>query len=295
MRIRGVVPVMVTPLNRHGKIDISGVEKLVDHIVNSGCGAIWLLGSTGEDINLTIKTRLKLIETTASAANGRIPVLTGTGESNIDSILDLIDQIPTEGITGVHVIYRDTKQGERRVIAELLRLADNSRFPIWLYNNVKRGRELTPIILQELRDHPNIHGVKYGAFYHMPLIRAAMLQTDEFQIMSAGNFFFSLLCYGGVASTTSEANCWPEEYVKLYELFMDGRLEDAREQQFRLIRLASNIPRTDNGENCAEEKYILSLRGICKEYVNSAYRVMSDDEKKKIRKILIEFGFEWAK
>lgn len=293
-RIKGVVPVMVTPLDKEGGIDKVAVEKLIDHLVDSGCGAIWLLGSTGEDINLTLENRKELISVAANAAKGKIPVLAGTGESNVDSILNVIDEMPDEGISGVHAIYRDTKQGEDRVVSEIRRLADNSRFPIWLYNNVKRGRELTPNILRRVRSHPNIHGVKYGAFYHMPLIRAAMLQTDNFQVMSAGNFFFSLLCFGGVASTTSEANCWPEEYVKLYNLFNEGRLKEAREQQFRLIELASEIPRTDNGENCAEEKYILSMRGICSEYVNSAYRIMTDQEKEQIRNVLVNYGFNWV-
>ena len=254
-----------------------------------------MLGSTGEDLNISRINRLELIRETVSAVDKRIPVLAGTGQNNVSDTLDFIDDIGDIHLDGVHNIYRDVKQSDARMISEVLRLADNSRYPIWLYNNIKRGKELTPYAIGVLSEHENIHGVKYGAFYHMPFIRAIMQQTPDFQVMSAGNFFFSLLSYGGTASTVSDANCWPEEYVKLYNLFMDGKIEEAREQQFKLIKLAASIPRTDNGENCAEEKYILSLRGVCSEYVNPAYRTLTIQEKEKCISALQCFGFKWVK
>ena len=293
-RINGVVTVMVSPLTEKGEPDRDGIHKLVNYLIEKGVAALWVLGSTGEELNLSRSHRLELIRETVAAADKRITVLAGTGQNNVNDVLDFIDDLVDIPLDGIHNIYRDVKQSDARMIGEISRLADNSRYPIWLYNNIKRGKPLTHHAISVLREHENIHGVKYGAFYHMPFIRAIMLQTPDFQVMSAGNFFFSLLSYGGTASTVSDANCWPEEYVKLYNLFMEGKFEEAREQQYKLIRLSTSFPRTDNGENCAEEKYILSLRGICSEYVNPAYRTLTDEEKVTYRSILKGFGFEWV-
>jgi len=293
-KINGVVTVMVSPMDKNGNPDKDGIHKLVNHLIGHGVAGIWLLGSTGEDINITRKNRLTIIDETVKAVDGRIPVLSGTGLMNTDEILEFIDDIGDIPLDGIHVIYRDTKQSDARMIESLTRLADKSRFPIWLYNNIKRGKPLSHQALEVLRHHPNIKGVKYGAFYHMPFIRAAMLETPDFQVMSAGNFFYSLLCYGGTASTVSDANCWPEEYVKLHRLYTEGKQKEARDLQYKLIELSSSFPRTDNGENCAEEKYILSLRGVCSEYVNSSYRILTDIEKKQYREILEAYGFDWV-
>jgi hypothetical protein len=65
--------------------------------------------------------------------------------------------------------------------------------------------------------------------------------------------------------------------------------------QFNLIRFSRQFPRTENGEHCAEEKYMLSLRGICDEGVNPLYRILRDDEKLRLREVLVDAGFDWAR
>ena len=68
----------------------------------------------------------------------------------------------------------------------------------------------------------------------------------------------------------------------LYDAFVGGDLEAARKQQFAIMRFSRSLPRTDNGEYAAEEKYILTLRDICEEYVNPLYRRLTDDEKARV-------------
>ena len=61
------------------------------------------------------------------------------------------------------------------------------------------------------------------------------------------------------------------------------------------IQLSKSFPRNDNGEYCAEEKFMLSLRGICDEYVNPLYKQLNSEEKNLILKALRNYGFSWAK
>ena len=106
--------------------------------------------------------------------------------------------------------------------------------------------------------------------------------------MSAGNFFFSALCYGLTASTTSDANYIPKVYLKIKELYDDANIIGARELQQKVITFLQNIPRTDNGESTAEIKFILSELGLCTEYVNEGYRKLSETEKNNIRQPMPE-------
>ena len=40
---------------------------------------------------------------------------------------------------------------------------------------------------------------------------------------------------------------------------------------------------------------MLSLRGICGEGVNPLYRTLTDAEKLRLRKVLVDAGFDWAR
>jgi 4-hydroxy-tetrahydrodipicolinate synthase len=193
----------------------------------------------------------------------------------------------------------DHKQSEDNMIRSMSILADSSPIPIWLYNNRNRGRGITNRIIQELRNHDNIHGVKIGGNAISDLVNASMCQTDNFQVVGAGGAgqCFTMLSLGCKAHTASDASCWPEEYVKLFELYNAGDINAAREQQFRLVKLnkdKGNTAKLDNGEFSAEEKYILSIRKICNEYVNPSYRLLTDSEKQKVDRALNEYGFPWA-
>jgi dihydrodipicolinate synthase/N-acetylneuraminate lyase len=298
IKLKGIVPVLVSPMTSTGEPDIEGINKLVNSLIDAGVGGFWALGSTGEDINIGYKERLIFAKEFASATDNNIPLITGTGECNVDNILRFLDEIPSLNIAGIHVLYFDPKQSDKQMISEMIRLADNSEYPVWLYHNPKRGKPVSVNTIKELRDHNNIVGMKVGGYSLTEMTQALMLETDSFQVIGAGGGqFFTMLSLGASAHTSSDSCCWPEEFVNMYKLFNDGKLKEARELQFKLIKLNQSYPRTaflDNGESSAEEKFILSLKDICQEYVSSAYRVLDKDERNGIKNALKNYGFSWA-
>lgn len=286
--INGVVSVLVTPLTKDNKICTGSLQSILDYQIEQGVKAFWALGSTGEDISLSRSLRYEYAEKLSRTIAQRLPVIMGSGELSIIDNLEFFKYCAEIGISSVSYIHRDTKQSSDRYEKTVEYLADMSPLPIYLYNNVQRGKEIDFKSLCNLRKHPNIKGVKYGARMHMPFIKAASLNNDDFQVMSAGNFFFSALCYGLTASTTSDANYMPKVYIKIKELFDEGNIIEARKLQQKVIGFVQNIPRTDNGESSAEVKFILSELGLCTEYVNEGYRRLFEAEKNKIRKLVPE-------
>ena len=286
--INGVVTVLVTPLTKNLEICTASLKTLIDYQIEQGVQAFWALGSTGEDISLSRAVRYEYAEKLSNIVGRRVPVIMGSGELSLTDNLEFFKHCFDVGISDVSYIHRDTKQSSSRYERTVEYLANNSPVPIYLYNNVQRGKEIEFQSLCKLRAHPNIKGVKYGARMHMPFIKAASLNSDDFQVMSAGNFFFSALCYGLTASTTSDANYLPKVYTKIKKLFDEGNIGDARKLQQKVIAFLQNIPRTDNGESSAEVKYILRELGLCTEYVNDGYRQLFEAEKDKIRKLVPE-------
>lgn len=293
--INGIAPVLVTPMDAKGEPDPAGTKALVDLLVGAGVGGLWVLGSASEDVNMTRAQRLASARHVVAANAGRVPLLVGTGQTTMDQVLEFALELEGQDLQGIHVLFLDGKQHDSRMIANLSRLADRCPFPVWLYHNPKRGKPVSLSVIREIKHHPNVAGMKVGGYSLSDMINALMEADEGFEVLGAGGGqFFTMLCNGANGHTGSDACCWPEEFVRAYRLFKEGKLAEAREVQFGLIRLSKSLPRTDNGEYAAEEKYILSLRGICGEGVNPSYRTLSHDEKAGVRAALRAYGFDWA-
>lgn len=294
--LKGVIPVMVVPMHPGGSPDVEGIHRLVDFLVQAGVGGLWVLGSASEDINMSVKERLVVARETAAAARGRIPLVVGTGLTAIGDILDYAEKLADLELHGLHVLPYDLKMGDARLIHLVETLADRFPVPLWMYHNPKRGRPITDNVIRAVKGHPNVGGIKIGGYNLSELTLTLMHRADDFDVIGAGGGqFFQMLALGAEAHTTSEASVYPERFVELYEAFKAGRLDEARKRQFDMIRLSRSFPRTENGEYCAEEKYMLSLRGICGDAVNPLYRTLNDMEKTRLREILVEAGFDWAR
>lgn len=294
-QLNGLVPVMVTPMQENGNPDPEGIHSLIEFLIEKGVGGLWVLGSASEDINMTLEQRLQVVRSTAEANKGRIPLIVGSGLTAFGDILNFFDSIQNLDLSGVHVLPYDLKLGESRLIQFILELAKRAPFPIWLYHNPKRGRSITLKVISEVKDHPNVAGIKVGGYNLGEMTGAMMHKSDNFDVIGAGGGqLFQMLCLGAEAHTTSEGCCYPEAFIDIIKHFREGNLTEARKKQFALIELSGSLARTDNGEYAAEEKYILSKRGICKEHVVHVYRKLTEDEKARVDQALKNFGFEWA-
>ena len=140
MQLHGICPVMVTPMLADGTPDEDGILRLVNHLLDNGAVGLWILGSASEEIHITRADRIRVIRATCTAAAGRIPVISGTGLTGINEIIEFIGEVADSGVAGIHALYLDHKQSEGHMIAEMSRLADASPVPIWLYNNRNRAR-----------------------------------------------------------------------------------------------------------------------------------------------------------
>ncbi|NBB52089.1 hypothetical protein GVN24_27785 [Rhizobium sp. CRIBSB] len=294
--LKGIVPVVVVPMTRGGEPDVEGIHRHIEFLISAGVGGMWALGSASEDINMSVKQRLKVARATAEAVRGRVPVVMGSGLTSIGDILDYAEQLSDLEFHGLHVLPYDLKMGDARLIHLIETLADKLPWPLWMYHNPKRGRPFTDDIIGRVKGHPNVGGIKIGGYNLTELTRTMMHKSADFDVVGAGGGqLYQMLSLGAEAHTTSEASVFPERFIEVIEAFKQGEFAKARELQFNIIRFSKSLPRNENGEYCAEEKYMLQLRGICDEWVNPLYRTLTDAEKAKVREALLAHGHEWAR
>ncbi|MGL5727263.1 MAG: dihydrodipicolinate synthase family protein, partial [Plesiomonas sp.] len=96
----GSIVALVTPLDQAGEVDYASLKKLVEYHVSSGTNAIVAMGTTGESATLSVEEHIKVVLKTLEYANGRIPVIAGTGANATAEAITLTKMFNDTGVVG---------------------------------------------------------------------------------------------------------------------------------------------------------------------------------------------------
>ena len=283
-KLEGIAVNMLSPMNKDYSVDGESIKKLCNHYIKNKVGAIWALGSAGEDFSLSLEYRKKYAGYIAEATKGKIPVILGIGNMSFDETVEFIDLNRANDFRGYHVMLYDQKISDQQAVNYVKKIAELSDKPIWLYNNPKRGKLLSFNSVKELSTHPNIEGIKVGGYNLTTIINSVTLETDNFQVMAAGGSqVFPALCLGYKVHSTSDANGFPQYMNSIYNHFQNNELDKSRALQYKYIEYMKHLPSLVhlNGEKSVIEKFICSTYGLCQEYANPSY-VLLDDARKEV-------------
>lgn len=101
--LKGIIPPLITPLNSIYELDISGLERLIEHQVSGGVHALFILGTNGEAPSLSHKLRKEFIKKTCELVNHRIPVLVGITDTSFAESLEIANHAGSVGADAVVV------------------------------------------------------------------------------------------------------------------------------------------------------------------------------------------------
>ena len=158
----GSIVALVTPMNAAGDIDEPQLARLVEFHLEAGTEGFVIAGTTGESATLTRDEHIGVIEKACELADGRVPVIAGTGSNSTAQTLDLsraVDSLPVAGFLLVTPYYnKPTQEGMYR---HFCTVADAVSRPVTLYNVPSRtGVDLTTATVARLARHGNISGIK---------------------------------------------------------------------------------------------------------------------------------------
>ena len=290
--LKGVIPVLLTPLTADGDIDVKSLIELVHYLNGKDIGGFWVLGTGSEDMNLTFKQRVLVANTVCEANAGKSPIILGAGFFSMQETLDFIDATAHLEFDAYHVMPYHPLLSLDRIEWMYKKIADYAHKPLWMYTSANWARFIPPNFIKRMKDYPNIAGVKFSTSNAVHVEQVISMASDNFQVLTAVvRTFYSNLCMGVKAATTVEACPFVDEITKIYREFESGDLESSLLSQKKLNRALEDMPTSiskDNFFRVAEGKYILSLKGLCTPVMSSYYREVSEEEGNEIRNTLIK-------
>ena len=102
MRFTGVFPMLPTPFDLSGKIDMSDIQRLTKHALDRGAKGIASLGLAGEASYLTEAERMSVVECVTRAA-GSAPVVAGVSADTTEAACRLARHAASVGVALVMV------------------------------------------------------------------------------------------------------------------------------------------------------------------------------------------------
>lgn len=294
-QLKGVIPVVQTPVHRDGAVDTEGLTRLIEFLGGTGVGGYWALGTGSEDMNLSFEKRLTVARTITKANAGRLPLILGSSFFAMDDILAFMEATKDLQFDAYHVMPYHPLMGLDGMEKFYKDIADRAPKPVWMYTSANWCRAFPPEFFEKMKPHKNIAGVKFSSSRTTDQIKVIGLAEKDFQVITAvASQFVMVLGVGVAASTTSQAGALPEALLEIYNLYHQGRRDEALAAQRKFNDFQSRMPKRAKAWNFltgADEKYILSLRGICQPYMTSYYTELTEDEQAQVRKALDEFGY----
>lgn len=277
-KFRGTGVALVTPFHEDGSIDYSGLEKVIEHVIQGGTDYLVVQGTTGESATLTKKEKQAVLKSSIKVTENRVPIVYGIGSNNTQAVLEEIEQTDFTGVSGIlSVSPYYNKPAQTGIIAHFEKIADASPVPVILYN--VPGRTMSNISAPTcltLAQHPNIVGVKEASGNMVQCMQIVQKKPSDFLLISGDDIMTSCMKAIGCEGVISVlANAYPD----IFKSIIHGDEETSRKATFRLLEIH---PIMYTESNPVGIKNLLHHMGICGDQVRLPLLRASEDLSKKI-------------
>ena len=284
--IGGVIPAMLTCFDGNGDFDSKAQRALTDFLIDSGVGALYLTGSTGEAFLMDEKVRKKVVETVIDEAGGRVPVIVHVGDIGTKKTMDYARHADASGaaaISSVPPFYWKFKKDE--IVSYYRDVSESVSIPMIVYNIALAGL-VDFNTIKELAAIENVKGIKYTATKHNEILRIKDEVGEDFKVYSgADEMALSGLIYGSDGIIGSFYNIIPELFILLEKAVEDGDIASARLMQKKANAVIYYVLENHFFDTL---KAVLKWSGICDSTVLSPFYRLTEDDEIRIRRELKE-------
>ena len=226
----GCATALVTPMLPDGSVNVPGLQRVVEQQIAGGIDALVVCGTTGESATLNHEEHTKVIETAVKQANGRIPIIAGTGSNDTNYAVHLSKEAVALGAAALLMVtpyYNKTSQAG--LVAHYHYIADRVDAPIILYNVPSRtGVNIKPETYRELAKHPNIVATKEANGDLSALLKTVSLCGDELNVYSGNDDqTVPIMSIGGKGVISVLSNILPGEMHRIADLCLKGDFKTA--------------------------------------------------------------------
>jgi 4-hydroxy-tetrahydrodipicolinate synthase len=275
---KGYNTALITPF-KDGKVDEGAFGSHVERQIGAGIHGLVPCGTTGESPTLSHDEHMRVIELCIEIADGRVPVIAGTGSNSTEEAIGLTRHAKEAGADGALMVTpyynKPTQEGMYRHYSAV---ADAVDIPIVIYNIPARSVvNMTVETMARLAKHANIAGVKDAtADLVRPALTRLAIGADFCQLSGEDATAVPFFAQGGHGCISVTSNIAPKLCVALFDAWGAGDMKTVAELNDRLMPVHEALFIESNP---APVKYAASLLGMCADEVRAPLCEMAEASK----------------
>ncbi|MEN1966709.1 4-hydroxy-tetrahydrodipicolinate synthase [Lentibacillus sp. N15] len=239
-----VLTAMVTPFNANGEVDYEATSTLVQHLITNGSDGLVVAGTTGESPTLTTEEKLALFKCVVKAADGRVPVIAGTGSNNTSASIHLTKQAEKTGVDGIMLVtpYYN-KPSQEGLYQHFKTIAESTPLPVMLYNIPGRSVvSMSAETIIRLSKVDNIVSLKDAGGNLNDSTTIIQETADDFSVYSGDDgMALPMLAIGGTGVISVASHIIGNEMQKMIHDYKFGNVQQAAEMHRELLPIMTAL------------------------------------------------------
>ena len=290
--LKGSLVALVTPFDDHNRVDYAALKRLIDFHVAEGSDGLVVAGTTGESATLATDEHIELIARAVEIADGRLPIIAGTGSNSTAQTVELSVAVRDTGIFGyLLVVPYYNKPVQEGMFRHFSAVADAVDKPVMLYNVPGRtASDLLPETVARLAKHENIRAIKEATGNIDRLRDIQALVPADFGLFSGDDFtVLPFIEQGGHGVVTVSGNVVPAQMAELCRLASAGDIDAAKAIDDRLQPLNTALFLESNP---IPVKWAVSQMGLISPHIRLPLTEFSEQYHDQMRAAMSGAGLE---
>ncbi len=284
--MKGVYVASLTPFDRDGNYNASALEALMERNLSEGASGFFIGGSSAECFLLSHEERIATFET-ASAFKNRTDLIAHVGAISTREAIEFAKAAKALGfahISATAPLYYGFSSTE--IASYYYDISKAVDMPVIVYNfpgNTKKEFDLADPVYRKLFTSAAIEGVKHTNQVVYQMERFISLNEKLTIFNGFDETMVAGLALGAHGSIGSTFNCMLVHYLKIYNAFNEGRIDEARELQHRANTIMEAFCRVGL---IPAVKYVVCQQGIDVGIARRPFGTLDEEQKRYIDETL---------
>ena len=237
-KYKGIFPAFYACYDDEGNVSVERTQNLVQYLINKGVQGLYVNGSSGECIYLSVEERKLILESVMKVARGKLVIIAHVACNNTKDSVELAKHAESLGVDAIASIPPIYFRLPDYAIADywntISKAAPNTDFVIYNIPQLA-GVNLTMKLFKEMRKNPRVIGVKNSS---MPIQDIQMFKAeggDDCVIFNGPDEqFVGGRAIGAAAGIGATYGVMPELFVAMDQAIENSQMERARKIQYRV-------------------------------------------------------------
>ncbi|XP_035223064.1 N-acetylneuraminate lyase-like [Stegodyphus dumicola] len=258
LSFEGLISAPFTAFKPNGEINEKIIPDYVEHLVKNGVKGVFVNGTTGEGLSLTVEERKSIAEGWVKAGKGKLElIIIQVGANSIKDAQELARHAESVGASGIAslppLFYKPPS--DEHLVAYFKGIADAApSLPLMLYHIPSYSG--VEIVLAEFLPKaraaiPTFCGAKFTSTDVRDLLKCHTFTEKPFKLLSGfDEVLLPCLACGVTAAVGASYNFMAPISLRVLDAFKKGDIKGAREIQNRVLKAVQTLARHGQGIAC---------------------------------------------